>query len=485
LRVIDKNLSIVLRTLRTCLSETRALRRVTYRFFGKHLLLRMLDLRRGTKIAEYLKILQATEWFKREEILRLQQQGLRRLVKHAYENVPYYHRVFKERGLRPSDVKTVEDLKKLPILKKTEIAWMPRELIAKNISVGQMNPCRTAGTTAKPLKFYKTKEDLSWGHAAELRAYGWAGYQFGDKYGLIRTFQPHELQNPLLMLENLLKRRVVLNVYELSRGSIASFAQKMSRFRPDYLAGWSSKIYMLATYVLEKGLSLKLRAIFSSSETLLPSQRRVIERTFGCEVYDFYGSREVLSMASECAKHSGYHVQSENIVLEFVKHAEQVAPGETGAILVTDLRNYAMPFIRYDIGDTGKPSDDDCPCGRGLPLFKSLEGRTYEFFVTSRSITALKDFDIFFENLPVRMFQIVQRDRDEILIKIVKADGYSEKDTDFIKRNISFPRAQRPTIEVELVDSIPSEKSGKKRYVISKLPTHDWLENSWTKPTSE
>lgn len=223
---------------------------------------------------------------------------------------------------------------------------------------------------------------------------------------------------------------------------------------------------------------MRLKAIFTTSETLLPSQRRLIEKAFGCEVYDEYGCREAGPMACECAEHSAYHVQSENVVVEFVRNCEQVAPGETGAILVTNLHNYAMPLIRYDIGDTGRPSDDACPCGRGLPLINSLEGRRYEYLLTGDgSIMYLKDLDMFFENLPVRMFQVVQNSRDRILIKIVRSYGYSEKDTEFIERNITWgsPKAK---VEVELVDSIPLEKSAKRRYIVNKMPLYGWFEQA-------
>jgi len=141
------------------------------------------------------------------------------------------------------------------------------------------------------------------------------------------------------------------------------------------------------------------------------------------------------------------------------------------------MRSYETNFCSIegiDIGDTAKPSDETCPCGRGLPMMKSLEGRAYEFFMSSDgSMICLRDFDIFFENLPVKMFQIIQRGYDELLIKIVKDDGYTEEATDFIKKNIVWS-LQKPRIEVEIVDSIPSAKSGKKRYLVSKMPMYDW-----------
>jgi len=456
-------------------SDEHVIRRV----LAKNILLSILDLSRGTKVVEYRKVLERTQWLKREQILHLQQARLRRLLEHSYENVPYYHRLFKEKGLTPSDIKTVEDLKKLPVLKKTDIRRMPQQLTAGNIPNNEILQRHTGGTTAQPLMFYTTREDLSWGTAAMLRAYGWALYELGEKYASVWGFQADELKNPLFKIKNLIRRQIaLLNANDLSEKSMRSFAQKLERFRPQFLRGYSSCIYMLAKYLLAKRISLPdFKAIFTTAEALLPSQRIVIEKVFRCEVYDFYGSHEVPSMASECRKHSGYHIQAENVVMEFIKDGEPVVEGEAGAILVTSLQNYAMPFIRYDIGDTGKPSEEICPCGRGLPLIKSLEGRTYEWFATrDGSLIALKDFGIVFEDLPVRMFQIIQRSYDEILIKIVKDEGYSDKHTDFIINNIAWrDELRKLKIEVETVDSIPSERSGKKRYLISKMPMYDWV----------
>jgi phenylacetate-CoA ligase len=454
---------------------------VIYQGLAKKALLPVLDLCRGRNVAEYWKILESNQWLKRENLADLQQRKIRALLKHAYENVPYYHRVFKERGLNPNDIGTLEDLKKVPILKKARISATPQELTARNVSQREIIACYTSGTTAAPLKFYRTKEDISWGTAAWLRAYSWGTYELGDRHAVISAFETSELKNPFLRIINLLQRQnVLLNAYNVSEMSIRASARRMQRLQPQFLMGYSWGMYMLANYLLTEGIRPpKPEAIFTTAETLLPSRRKVIEKAFGCEVYDLYGSSEFSIMASECEKHSGYHIQSENVVLEFVKDGEQVGPSETGAILVTGLHNYAMPFIRYDIGDTGKISEDTCPCGRGLPLFKSLEGRNYEFFVTGDgSILYLRDLDIVFEGFPVKMFQIVQRKLDEIRINIVTNDGYSEKDTNFIKRNIVWKPRETTKIEVKTVKSIPSERSGKKRYLINKMPLYDWLDRT-------
>lgn len=445
---------------------------MTYHWLASNALLPVLDICRRRNVAQYWKILERNQWLKPENLIDLQQKRMRALLKHAYENLPYYHRMFNALGLLPGEIRKLEDLKKLPVLKKTPISSRPEELMARNVSQHAIIARYTSGTTAAPLKFYTTNESISWGTAAWLRAYRWGGYELGDKHAVIRAFTALELKTPFHRITNLLLRRnVLLNAYSVSAMSIQASARKLQTLRPQFLMGYSWGIHMLADYFLTEGIRPpQLQAIFTNAETTLPSRRRLIEKAFGSEVYDVYGSREFSTIASECERHSGYHIQSENVLLEFIKDGENVGPGERGAILVTDLNNYAMPFIRYEIGDVGKISEDTCPCGRCLPLFESLEGRNYEFFVTGDgSILYLRDLDTVFEGLPVKMFQIVQRKLDEILINVIAADGYSEKDSEFIKKNIVWNPRETTKIEVRTVESFVSERSGKKRYLINGL----------------
>ena len=401
------------------------------------------------------------------------------LLKYAYENVPYYAQLFRENNLKPTDIRTVKDIKKLPILSRTTIGSLPQQFMS-NISGREIIPMRTNGTTATPLKFYRTKEDISWGESAWLRAYSWGSCGFGDKYVEFPAFQTDdERMSTLFRLKSIIERRkILLNIHDLSEESLISSLYKIISIKPQFVIGYSSWIYLLTKYLLREGISPPiLKAIFASAETLMTYQKRAIENAFACQVYDAYAAREFSLIASECGEHSGHHVQAENVLIEFVKDGEEVAPGETGAMLITNLHNYAMPFIRYHIGDTGKPSDEVCSCGRGLPLIQSLEGRTRgEFIRTSDgSLVSLKDLDTVFENVPVKMFQIVQVDYDRIVVKIIKDEGYSEKDTNMIVKNIAYG-SPKLKVDVEIVESIPATRSGKRNYIVSKMPIHEWMD---------
>jgi len=428
---------------------------------------------KNPKLGEETTFLQKTQWFKREEILDIQRKRLRSLIKHAYENVPYYHALFKERDLRPEDIKTVEDLNKLPTLTKNDIRNNSSDIIAKNFLRSQMISYSTGGTTGEPLQFCVTKEYENAAYAAELRAYGWAGYKLGDKYALLwgSPRDIRELEKLRSKIENFFARCVILDAFEMSKESMRTFAYRLKEFKPKIIRGYTSPVYLFAKYLLLEGIdSIRPNAVITAAETLFDHERQTIQEAFNCEVYDFYGAREAATLSSECSEHSGYHINAENYVLEFLKEGEYAAPGETGIILVTNLRNYVMPFIRYEIGDLGKPSDEACPCGRGLPLMKSIEGRTIDFLVASDGRLIFGGPILIFKDLPVNQFQVVQETREKVIIKIVIGRTYSEEVTGYVLNEMHKYLGKKMRIDIEIVDSIPPTKSGKRRHVISKVP---------------
>ena len=412
--------------------------------------------------------LEKTQWWKRRDLQRLQTKRLRALLKHAYENVPYYHECFKKSSIRPGDIKSVSDLSKLPILKKKTIRRQSDRMMAENFPKRELVFQRTSGTTSSPLGLYRTKADLSWGVGAEFRGYGWAGYEAGDKRAMVWVLRPDQLGSFTFRLKSFLMRDKVLNTKHISQSAIASFAQKMHVHRPDFVRGYCGATTMFATFLLHNGrFKISPKAVFTSGETLLPHYKKTIERAFGCKIFEYYASSEMSHIAAQCGCHAGLHLSEENIVFEAVEDGEAVGPGEEGRVLLTNLNNYAMPSIRYDIGDVGKVFPDVCSCGRGLSLVKPI-GRTYEYFVSSGGeFSVLHDLETLFEDLPVRDFQVVQGSLDEIVIKVVAGPSFTEAHERFILENIV--EHGPANVRVELVDSIPLERSGKARHFVSKI----------------
>jgi len=430
-----------------------------------------LDFLRGTMVKRCLKELQRTQWLKPEELLEIQRKNLRCLVKHAYENTSYYHRRFRERRLKPDDFKSIEDLAELPVLTREEFRSNFADLVARNYPERKMKLYSTGGSTGEPLRFYVIKKQRSWETAAMLRSNKWCGYRLGDKISLIwgspiDVSEAEKLNNKVI---NFFWRRLVLPATELSEEQMRVYAKKLVDFKPKILRGYASAIYLFSKFIEREGLRVRPEAVITTAEMLFDHQRKEIKEILGCDVYDSYGSREVEEIASECGEHVGYHISAENVVLEFTKNGESVSSGEMGAILVTNLRNYAMPFIRYEIGDLGKPTDETCPCGKGLPLMKSIEGRITDIIVTPKKFVSAIVLENIFGDLPIRQYQVIQETERKIAVKIVKGTGYSQKDSDFIVEKLNRYLGEFQ-IDLQLVDSIPPSESGKRRVVISKVP---------------
>ena len=447
------------------------------RLFAQDFVLPVFDLARGTSRFKFGRVLQKTQWLPRREIERLQNRNLRVLLKHAYESVPYYRRIFRERGLTPSDIKYLDDLVKLPTLTKADIRKNFGDLISRIFPRGNLIPYQSGGT-GDPVDFYITKESLSWEIAAEFRAYGWAGYRLGDPCFVIWGSPPDlsKYRSMISRFTRVFQNILIVDAYLMTDEVLSRYASLLKKFTPRIIRGYAHSVYMLARYLLEKNIGyVRPKAVITTAETLLDLRRKSIEEAFGCPVFDYYGSREVGAIAAECKEHNGYHISAENVILEFTREGETVAAGEMGEILVTNLRNFGMPFIRYKIGDVGRPSGDVCSCGRGLPLLSSIEGRTIEFLRVydkqSGRIVPVSPgvFEISLGHLPLKHYRIYQENLKKIVVKAVKDKGYSQEHTDFLSRYVRNYFGDEIVIEIEFVDYLPPLPSGKRPLAISKI----------------
>jgi len=398
-----------------------------------------------------------TQWLSSVSISDLSLKRLRALMQYSYDNVPYYHRIFKERNLTSSDIKSVKDLHKLPRLTKKIVKDNFDKMISSNFPKSDLVPWSTGGSTGVPLKFMQDRESLRWIDTAMLRSFCWAGYRRFNK--LVTVWGFPEKPSPLKPWQ----RHLTISTFGVGDRQIMHYLELIRKFKPKGIRGYASSLYVLA----KQASGIKLDFAISSSEVLFDRYRKLIEEKFECDVFDNYSSREFM-VASECKEHAGYHVAAENVMVEFVRDNEHVAPGERGEILVTDLTKYGMPLIRYETGDLGKSSDEVCPCGRGLPLIKCIEGRVTDIISTPRGkFISSPAVTLIFRNLEVDKFQIVQKTKEKLVIKIVKGPRYSHIDTEYVLDQFRKYIEEDMEVEVEFVKRIPLTKSGKLRVVVS------------------
>jgi phenylacetate-CoA ligase len=448
-------------------------------FFARNIVIPIFDIYRGTKCMDYLNSLRESQWLTRDKIQLFQNESLRRLINYSYNNVPYYRQILDERGLKPADIETPADLAKLPILTKSMIREKPANLMAARFPAKKMFASSTSGSTGEPLKFYSTYDDFyNWGFAAAYRAYEWAGYDMGAGNIWFRGGFKYKsaLRKCTADLLLSLEKTCVIDTMSLSSATISAALDIMRKLHPEILRGYSSAIALIAKQIAVGEMPpVQLKSIISTGEKLYDYQRVLFSEVFHCDTFDHYGSMELRAIATECPQHSGLHIAAENVIVEVVDNENRQLPaGSEGRILLTNLHNYAMPFIRYEIGDLGILSGATCTCGRELPLLAGLNGRTEDVIRTpeGKLINGSILIDRTAKMPGIIEFQIVQESPGNIAVKLVPAREFSgEKRSEMASTIISQYRnilGDGLEIKVYFIDRVEPTKEGKRRLVVSR-----------------
>ena len=419
--------------------------------------------------------LKRTQWLRRHEIEEIQNKRLRAIVKFAYHYVPFYHKKMRELNIYPTDIKKKRDIKKLPILHREDIIKNYRDLLSRYYKIygGRIN--YTGGTTGSPVPIMLSGKTMGYKRAIKLRFYETIDLRHGEKIAYLRP--PPSLQKDPscnVVYEFLdFNNSLYLSNYKLSDEIIKKHIMKLNEFKPKAISGTPSTLYVFARYILENNIELSsVKKILSTSETLYPYQRRVIEDAFGCDIFEDWGQGEMVGAAFECKVH-GFHLCEEIGIVEFIKDNEDVSAGEEGEVIGTSLINKSMPLIRYYIGDTGVPSDEKCSCGRGLPIIKRILGKTRENIITKsgKRIPGEIFTWVVMKQDWIKESQIVQTSLDKLIIKVVPLGEITKerekKLIEQIKNIIGYEEDME--ICIEYVDEIYPTKAGKRPFVISKV----------------
>lgn len=431
-----------------------------------------------SNILKYRRVFETTQHLTGEKIQELQWQKLQALLGHAYRNSDFYCQRFAAAGLRPEDLKTPEDLRRLPVFTKEDVRDRLDSILAKNLPKERLVKTATGGTTGSSFTFYRDIYCHLQRQAIDLVYNRWAGWRIGEKTAILWG-APQDLTGyPAFKqkLKNLLvDRTVTLDFFRVTPKSMQEFAHKLVSFKPKVMYGYSQAIYLFAQYAAQHlPGKIKTRSAVCTAEPLYQSQRKFIEETLGCEVFDRYASREFGLIASECQNHSGYHLIADSVYLEILKEGKPAAKGEIGEIVITDLLNRGMPFIRYRIGDQGAWEEKGCPCGSKLPLLKNLVGRDTDFLVTPEGgvisgVAIMALLTQYGARTGIAQMQIIQEAPQELFLKVVKGPKFSSADILHLKTTLHRLFGSQARIEFEFVSEIPKEKSGKFRYTISQV----------------
>lgn len=399
----------------------------------------------------------------------MQTKRMRAVLKHAYENVPFYHKKFRSAGVRPSDIKTVEDLCKVPLTTKSEVqAASLDDLIATNINSKQCTRRLTSGSTGIPLTVVVNSRVVDFENALWLRAYFENGMKPWHK--MVRIADPHNFPSaPRLYQRFGLMRTKYISIFDDSQTQFSAIEE----YKPDVIRGYTTSIESLAQYCKDNAINMT-PLIFTSAELLDQKARSTINSAFRTELFDLYVSVEFGLIAWECKEHLGYHINADGLILEFVQNGEVTAPGESGEVVCTNLFNNVMPLIRYCIGDVAVASDQQCLCGISLPLMRIVEGRTGDYLIAlnGRKIPPIVFFPFPFDDVSdIRQFKIVQEQRDRLLILIVAKSNLDrvEKTFERAERNLKSVFGENMHVAFRIVEKIDRDPTGKLRKIVSNV----------------
>jgi phenylacetate-CoA ligase len=430
-------------------------------------------LRRRPTLAR-LDYLEKTQWRSLDELEAQRTADLRRLIAHAYQNVPFYRARFDAAGIGPGDVREAADLRELPLFTRDQA----RDSVGERTSTAAPLPRirkTTGGTTGQPLLFGYDYDSEWWRQAVKLRGYRWGGYRIGDRtlhyWGAPTRPLPPPSKRAKIFVDRFIKRELYTNCTLRSPKDLDHVVRLIRRHQPHVILCYTQAGGDLARHIVERGLrDWGTIPVLCCAERLFKHDRDALEAAFGPAVFETYGCREVMLIGSECEAHDGLHLSHENLVVEVVKpDGSWAAPGEIGEVVITDLHNFGMPFIRYANGDLAVAGKRErCACGRTLPRLASVDGRSAETLRDGNGgrVSGLV-FNLIFSVLAqtVRQFQAVQHTDGSITLRLVPTSALDATAREHIRKNCE-KYLQGVTVKTEIVGDIPPGVNGKRQVVV-------------------
>lgn len=409
----------------------------------------------------YNQLIESDKW-SQGQVKRYKEGNIRKILEHAYETTPFYRSFFDKHGVKPSDFVEMEDIKKFPILTKEMVREHWREMISSQYSKKDLIPYHTSGSTGKALDFFWTKHSVRFYWAVVWRGRQRFGIKLGDLHFNFtgKIVVPLTQRKPPYWRYNRPLNQYMINMQHLTADKVGSILELVNQKKPKFFVGYPSIIHSFASLIEEQGLKVtaKVDYMFTSAEKMYDFQREVIERVFpGVKIVEHYGFSENAASASKDTD-MHYHEDFELGLLE-LKNPVVTPDGVTGELLATGFQNYAMPFIRYEIGDTATFVADGV---------SEIEGRNEDYILTPEG-NKLKRLDYIYKGIAgIKEGQVIQASDDLLTIKIVSdSSGDKHLISSQIKDNIRKTISPGFKVDVHFVDSIERTKSGKFKAVVN------------------
>jgi phenylacetate-CoA ligase len=449
-------------------------------FFGR-LLLSLTCRLRGFDTLQQLAEIKDAPFLPHEKVRENQFKQLSDLLHHAESHVPYYRELFRSLGITSRDIRDFSDFSRLPILTKDIIRERQGELVRDDVSLSSLEPHSSGGSTGIPLKFYRSRKYMAASDAGTYRNLQQCGWRPGEMIAFFwgSTDKLDRMPRWEFELRQHLRRSYLFDPFRSGEAEMAAWAQRMRSLRPTVILGYASTVACFAAFLEASRLSPpQLRGIFTTAEKLYQTQREVIERVFDCHVFDCYGSSEVQNISAECSQ-GKMHICADYVVIEEDTPDEGSAEpsqhelGTPRPFLLTSLKNWSMPFIRYRNEDCGYLSSESCSCGNNFPLMHLEIARTSDNFIfpDGRVVHGEYFTHLMYGSQGIANFQFHQTTVDRITLLIVPGPGNPQARQQQIRKAVDHIQSLCPShpirIEIKELDSIPLSSAGKHRFTRS------------------
>jgi phenylacetate-coenzyme A ligase PaaK-like adenylate-forming protein len=428
-------------------------------------------------------------------VLNFRDRQLRHLVQHAYHNVPYYRALYDEHRVHPDAIRGAHDMPLLPAIAKAHFREAPeRERVASGLDPEVLIPAASSGSSGRPFMIRRSWIEHNVLHLARIRAL--RSYGFGPGHRTLNILNPKHVD----ARDNKVLGRTLTRLGLIAKQKHVSIhldpeviAREVRAWRPNVLSGYPNMLACVSEVLAREPVSPpSIRLALTGAESLTPDLRRKIESRLGVPVRDQYGSNECNLMAWECPHGGPLHISDDTVLLEVVgADGTPVAPGERGEVLVTALHSFAMPLIRFRIGDLAEQGVARCHCGAPFATIQSVQGRMLDMFPLpdGRVIHAYYLTESLIMGDPdwIENFQITQERLDHITMRIIPRSAPAGARVERIRTEGAELLGPRVTFELMIVDSIPSEVSGKYRPARSLVTSsYDGVrvaDAAWAKPS--
>ena len=457
-----------------------------YSKINKAILLPLADKITGRGIRKEWDLMTKMDLASEEALIALQNKRLQALVEHCYAHVPYYKRLFESLNLKPQDIKTREDLSKLPILTKQMVRENYKDLISDDVENRHYQNGSTGGSTGTPLQFKKDVGTWNMAWSSSFRAWEWYGYHLGEKMmtlGGNSLVKKRKIMTPKDIFDLVIMRNFKRSSADVTDEAMQAHYNVFMEYKPNALRGYASSLVILARYIEKNNLPvISPKVILTTGEILMPEYRETLERVFKCSVYDEYGAGDGGVNAHECILKDGLHISEERCVVEITDQCGNLkSDGEIGYVTTTDLGNYVFPFLRYQVGDMAYIKKEKCACGRQSRVLGQVIGRAGKLLYNKQGvpisptmlpIMLYRDNDYHNEANcviynKIDKFQIRQDKNGDIKI-LLKLKDPAEDTAQFAYCVDNFSaHFVGSSVSLEFVDEIPTMPSGKEDYCVS------------------